>query len=102
MKQSLKVLTIRDYQAADSINLSSVEPQLLAMVKVDEFLVERWMNEYEHDVEVNMAETCVKPFTLREFLDFTGRPAYMEEIMDRRLTYGWIEGSPELREGIAG
>jgi aspartate/methionine/tyrosine aminotransferase len=72
------------------------------MVKVDEFLVERWMNEYEHDVEVNMAETCVKPFTLREFLEFTGRPGYMNEIMDRRLTYGWIEGSPELREGIAG
>jgi len=72
------------------------------MVKVDEFLVERWMNEYEHDVEVNMAETCVQPFTLREFLEFTGSPGYMEEIMDRRLTYGWIEGSPELREGIAG
>jgi len=72
------------------------------MVKVDEFLVERWMNEYEHDVEVNMAETCVQPFTLREFLEFTGRPDYMDEIMDRQLTYGWIEGSPELREGIAG
>ena len=72
------------------------------MVKVDEFLVERWMNEYEHDVEVNMAETCVQPFTLHEFLDFTGRPDYMDEIMDRQLTYGWIEGSPELREGIAG
>lgn len=72
------------------------------MVKVDEFLVERWMNEYEHDVEVNMAETCVQPFTLREFLEFTDRPDYMDEIMDRQLTYGWIEGSPELREGIAG
>ena len=60
------------------------------------------MNEYEHDVEVNMAETCVQPFTLREFLEFTGRPDYMDEIMDTQLTYGWIEGSPELREGIAG
>jgi len=28
-------------------------------LRVDEFLVERWMNEYEHDVEVNLAETCV-------------------------------------------
>jgi aspartate/methionine/tyrosine aminotransferase len=72
------------------------------MVKVEEFLVERWMNKYEHDVEVNMAETCVQPFTLREFLGFVDRPGFLEEIMDTQLTYGWIEGSPELREGIAG
>ena len=61
------------------------------MVKVDEFLVERWMNEYEHDVEVNLAETCVQPFTLREFLEFTGRPDFMDEIMDidvARNAYG--------------
>ena len=60
------------------------------------------MNKYEHDVEVNMAETCVEPFTLREFLDFTGRPGFLEELMDTQLTYGWIEGSPELRRGLAG
>jgi len=71
------------------------------MVKVDEFLVERWMNEYEHNVEVNMAETCVQPFTLREFLEFTGRPDFFDTLMDTQLNYGWIEGSPELREGIA-
>jgi len=70
-------------------------------MRVDEFLVERWMNEYEHDVEVNLAETCVKPFTLREFLSFVGREDFFEEIMDRQLTYGFIEGDPNLRKGIS-
>ncbi|MCW4048901.1 MAG: aminotransferase class I/II-fold pyridoxal phosphate-dependent enzyme [Candidatus Bathyarchaeota archaeon] len=70
-------------------------------MKVDEFLVERWMNEYEHNVEINMAETCVEPFTLREFLEFTGRTDFFDEFQNRQLTYGFIEGNPELREGIA-
>jgi aspartate/methionine/tyrosine aminotransferase len=70
-------------------------------LRVDEFLVERWLNEYEKNVEVNMAETCVQPFTLREFLDFVSKPNFFEEIMDLQLTYGHIEGNPRLREGIS-
>lgn len=70
-------------------------------MKVDEFLVERWMNQYEHDVKYNLAETCVDPFTLAEFLDFVGRPDFFEEFQHKQLTYGYIEGNPLLREGIA-
>ena len=70
-------------------------------MKVDEFLVERWMNIYEHDVEVNIAETCVEPFTIGEFLKFVGREDFFKEIADTRLTYGYIEGSPDLRTGIS-
>lgn len=70
-------------------------------MRVDEFLVERWMNEYEHDVEVNLAETCVEPFTLRGFLEFVGQEDFLEEMMDTPLTYGHIEGNPELRGGIS-
>jgi aspartate/methionine/tyrosine aminotransferase len=73
-----------------------------AELKVDEFLVERWMNTYEKNVEVNLAETCVQPFTLREFLEFTGRESFFEEIQDIELRYGDIEGNPKLREGISG
>ncbi len=47
-------------------------------MRVDEFLVERWMNEYEHDVEVNLAETCQEPFTLRGYLEFVGREDFLE------------------------
>lgn len=71
-------------------------------MKVDKFLVERWMNKYEHNVEINMAETCVEPFTLGEFLKFVDKENFFQEIKDIQLTYGWIEGSPQLRTGIAG
>ena len=70
-------------------------------MKVEDFLVERWMNEYEHNVEVNMAETCMQPFTLREFLKLVDREDYLKELLDLPLTYGYIEGHPQLREGIS-
>jgi len=70
-------------------------------MRVEDFLVERWMNEYEHNVEINMAETCVDPFTLREFLTLVGEEDFMNKLMDTPLTYGHIEGHPVLREGIS-
>ncbi len=70
-------------------------------MKTDEFLVERWMNEYEHNVKYNLAETCVDPFTLAEFLDFVGKPDFFDGFKDKPLTYGYIEGHPGLRQGIA-
>ncbi|MCO6041219.1 aminotransferase class I/II-fold pyridoxal phosphate-dependent enzyme [Thermococcus alcaliphilus] len=70
-------------------------------MKVKPFLVERFMGEYEHQVEVNIAETCVQPFTLREFLEFVGEPDFLEKIKDLKLTYGYVEGLPELKEGLS-
>jgi len=70
-------------------------------VKVEPFLVEKWLNRYEHEVEVNISETCVDPFTLREFLALTGREGFFEEFQDTQLTYGYIPGSLPLRQGIA-
>jgi aspartate/methionine/tyrosine aminotransferase len=70
-------------------------------MKVDEFLVERWMNEYEQNVKYNLAETCVDPFTLAKFLDFVGKPNFFDDFQHKQLTYGYIEGTPSLREGIA-
>ena len=70
-------------------------------MRVDDFLVERWLNTYEHNVEINLAETCVDPFTLGGFLEFTKSFDFLEKFMNTKLTYGFIEGNPELREGIA-
>ncbi len=71
------------------------------MVKVDPFLVERFLNVHEHNVEVNLAETCVQPFTLGEFLTLVDREDFFEDFKDTQLTYGYIEGSPGLRRGIS-
>ena len=70
-------------------------------MKVDDFLVERWMNTYEYNVEVNLAETCVEPFTLKEYLGFVDKPDFFEEFSGKPLTYGYIEGYSRLREGLA-
>jgi len=70
-------------------------------VKVKPFLVERFMGEHEQNVEINIAETCVKPFTLGEFLKFVEEEDFFEKIKDLPLTYGYVEGFPELKEGLA-
>jgi len=71
------------------------------LVKVDPFLVERSLNVHEHNVEVNLAETCVQPFALGEFLTLVGSEEFFEDFMDAQLAYGFIEGSPGLRRGIS-
>lgn len=70
-------------------------------MKVDPFLVERFMNTYEREVELNLAETCVDPFVLEEFLTLAGRRDFLEKLKEIQLTYGFIEGSPNLRRGLA-
>jgi len=70
-------------------------------LKVDRFLVERFIGAYEHDVELNLAETCVNPFTLGEFLKLVGKENFFEELKETQLTYGFVDGFPDLREGIA-
>lgn len=69
--------------------------------KIESFLVERFMNAYETKAELNLAETCVDPFTLQEFLAFVGREDFVEKLGKTKMTYGCVEGSPELREGIS-
>lgn len=70
-------------------------------MKVDKFLVERFIGAYEHDVEINLAETCVDPFKLGEFLTLMGKEKFFEEFKETQLTYGFVDGSLELRQGIA-
>lgn len=66
------------------------------------FKVEMWMNEFEDDAIYNIGETCVHSITLRELLELSGEnpEGYMKQVMDKRLTYGHITGSPEFKEGI--
>ncbi|MHA1557664.1 MAG: aminotransferase class I/II-fold pyridoxal phosphate-dependent enzyme [Candidatus Heimdallarchaeota archaeon] len=70
-------------------------------MKVDDFLVELFMDKYEMNVEINIAETCVDPFTLGEFLKLVDSENFFEDFKSKKLTYGHIAGSPELRQGIA-
>lgn len=67
------------------------------------FQVEEWMNAYETQCRYNIAETCVDSISLEALFSLTGEDlqAFWKSFSRLRLTYGDIEGSPSLLEGIA-
>lgn len=72
-------------------------------MKIRDFGVEIWMNRYENDCELNLAETCVESLTVEELLDMAGKKDdILAELLPMKLTYGAIEGSERLRGLIAG
>lgn len=72
-------------------------------MKIRTFDVERWMDDYENLAVNNVAETCVDSMAVKDLLEMTGRTdEIVSELIDMRLTYGHIPGSPSLRQGIAG
>ena len=72
-------------------------------MKIKPFAVEEWMNEYETRARYNIAETCVDSVSLNELFALCGedRDAFWETLCARRMTYGYIEGAPAFRAGIA-
>ena len=60
------------------------------------------MNAYEEGARYNIAETCVDSVSVDELFDLAGenKDEFWREFSARRLTYGYIEGDPGLREGI--
>lgn len=63
---------------------------------IEEFKLERIQSLWENEVEVNLTESGVHPFTLRELLT----PDELDAVLDLRLTYGWTHGAPTLRDAI--
>jgi len=72
-------------------------------MKIRDFKVEQWMNEYENDAVYNLGETCIDSLTVGGLIELVGKDpkSYLEGLADIRLTYGYIEGSPELLTAIA-
>ena len=72
-------------------------------MNIKPFAVEEWMNAYETGAKYNIAETCVDSISLYELFELSGtdKDAFLNKLCARRLTYGAIEGSSDLKEGIA-
>ena len=66
-------------------------------MQIETFELERTQSLWENDVEFNLTESGVHPYTLRELLN----ERELDELCDLRLGYGWTNGEPELREAIA-
>ena len=70
-------------------------------MKIDNFKVEDWFNKYEKSAKYDMADTCVEPFTLREFFNIVGdEELHYEYLMNKKLNYGDIQGSERLKTAI--
>ena len=71
-------------------------------MKIREFGVEIWMNEFENKCEFNLAETCVESLTISQLLALAGRnDMALTELLPMKMTYGAIEGSDRLRDAIS-
>lgn len=72
-------------------------------MKIKEFGVEQWMNNYEDDAHFNLGETCVSPLSLQDLLKLTNvnEDDFVQEMLHKRLTYGDIFGNIELKQNIA-
>lgn len=69
---------------------------------IEPFGVEMWMNEWETKCDWNLAETCVESLTIEELLQICGKNSDgLSPLLDMKMTYGDIEGSPALRAEIA-
>ena len=64
-------------------------------MRLPDFKVEQWMNDYENDAIYNMTDTCVKSLTLQELLDLEDF-----DFSNLILDYGQITGDIELKKEI--
>ena len=64
-------------------------------MRLPDFKVEQWMNDYENDAIYNMTDTCVKFLTLQELLDLEDF-----DFSNLILDYGQITGDIELKKEI--
>ena len=64
-------------------------------MRLPDFKVEQWMNDYENDAIYNMTDTCVKALTLQALLDYEDF-----DFNELTLDYGKITGDVELKKEI--
>ncbi|MGG5315096.1 aminotransferase [Enterococcus sp. AZ072] len=72
-------------------------------MRIEPFKVELWMNEHEDKAVYNTGETCVDSLSVDELFELAGinKEEKLNELLQKRLTYGHIFGNPIFKKGIA-
>ncbi len=65
-------------------------------MKIDSFKIEDWMNRYCPEAKYDLTSTCIKPLCVNELFSFDSS----KEIFNTSLSYGDIQGSLRLKNGI--
>ncbi|KAL5338440.1 hypothetical protein BJX70DRAFT_388652 [Aspergillus crustosus] len=73
------------------------------MVQIKDFAVEQWMDKYETTAKYNVAETCSASISVKDLQGLSEDPSShpLDGVLDRKLTYGAIRGSEQLRTTLA-
>jgi aspartate/methionine/tyrosine aminotransferase len=69
-------------------------------MRLKPFLLDAWLDTYEHEIEFNLATSTGPVWTPNELLDLTGEQA-RERYLNHRVVYGRPAGADTLREAIA-
>ncbi|KAJ9294714.1 hypothetical protein DTO271G3_6634 [Paecilomyces variotii] len=72
------------------------------MVKLEAFAVEQWMDKYETTAKYNIAETCSASISIDDLREISDdKSTNPLTLSTKKLTYGPIRGSHELRQNLA-
>lgn len=72
-------------------------------MEIAKFGVEDWLNVWEKSAKYDIAQSTISSFKLKDILDINDEDghAFVQQMMETKFNYGWIEGSPELKEEIS-
>ncbi|MBP3885221.1 MAG: aminotransferase [Olsenella sp.] len=65
--------------------------------------VEAFLNKYEHEARIDIAQSTIASLTMGEILELDGQggDSFYERLNRKKMNYGWIEGSPEFKQEVA-
>jgi aspartate/methionine/tyrosine aminotransferase len=69
-------------------------------MRLKPFLLDMWLDKYEHDVEFNLATSTGPNWTVNELLDLAGEEA-RQKFLNHNVVYGRSAGADGLRAAIA-
>ncbi|MGT2637149.1 aminotransferase [Streptococcus ratti] len=72
-------------------------------MNIQPFGVEEWLNVWENDAIYDIAGSSISSMTLKEILSIGDKPqeVLIDELLKKKMNYGWIEGSPDFKEEVA-
>lgn len=71
-------------------------------MEIAKFGVEEWLNVWENDAIYDIAGSSISSMTLEEIISCgpKSKDEFLNELLHKKMNYGWIEGSPEFKEEV--
>ena len=72
-------------------------------MKLPRFGVEEWLNSHEREAVYDIAGVSIEALTLQELFELIreSETSFYQELLAKKLNYGWIEGSPEFKKAVS-